>query len=52
MTDKELQEYIVFKLGFVFFNSSTKEEQQELLNKYGSMLTPEHLQELKQNMKH
>jgi hypothetical protein len=51
MTDKELQEYIVYKIGFVFFNSSTKEKQQELLNKYGSMLTPEHLQELKQNMK-
>ena len=58
MTDKErqqeykdLQDYIVYKIGFALFDISTKEEQQELLNKYGSMLSPEHLQDVKQRLK-
>ena len=51
MADDDLLEYIIYKLGFVFFDTSTKEEQELLLNKYGSFLTPEHLQDVKQRLK-
>jgi len=52
MTDKELQEYIAYKLGFCLFDDLPRNRQEELLNQYGSFLTPEHLQDVKQRMKH
>ena len=50
MSDQELTEYITYKLGFVFFDTSTKEEQERMLKERGSKLSPEHLQELNQRM--
>ena len=51
MTKNELIEYIAYKLGFCLFDDLPRTRQEELLKQYGSLLSEEHLKEIKQRMK-